>query len=347
MPSQNTDISSSKKRYDYIDILNILSSFSVVVLHCSGNVFTFEKTPAWFVSLALQCIARFAVPVFFMITGITLLEYRKKYSTKEFYKKRFLKTGVPFLFWSCFYVFLNYGRPLPNFTKWIELILNNGCLNIFWFFYELFALYLMMPIFSLLVEKEHKKAITGLVCFFFFFSSVFPLIRLWMPISSALVPPIVAEYAGFLFCGYFLKHETFSKKQRLGIYAVGAVALFTMFFGTYFLSSRKGELDMLLLDYKSITNLPYSFAVLLFFKHCSFEKLYKWIPRKCIQMVAGTSFGIYLTHMILLILNEWYHPLKALSVIARLFLLPLLVYPICVLFVLLIQKIPVLKKLIP
>lgn len=33
----------SPKRLYYIDILNILSCFAVVVLHCSGGVFYYQK----------------------------------------------------------------------------------------------------------------------------------------------------------------------------------------------------------------------------------------------------------------------------------------------------------------
>lgn len=35
----------SPKRLYYIDILNILSCFAVVVLHCSGGVFIIKNTP--------------------------------------------------------------------------------------------------------------------------------------------------------------------------------------------------------------------------------------------------------------------------------------------------------------
>lgn len=35
-----------------------------------------------------------------MISGATLMNYREKYSTKEFLKRRFLRAGVPFLLWS-------------------------------------------------------------------------------------------------------------------------------------------------------------------------------------------------------------------------------------------------------
>ena len=35
-----------------------------------------------------------------MITGTTLMQYRERYDTKTFFKKRFSKVLVPFLFWA-------------------------------------------------------------------------------------------------------------------------------------------------------------------------------------------------------------------------------------------------------
>lgn len=74
LPADGTN---SPKRLYYIDILNILSCFAVVVLHCSGGVFYYQKTRLWFIYMFLQTVAHFAVPVFFMITGANLLDYRK------------------------------------------------------------------------------------------------------------------------------------------------------------------------------------------------------------------------------------------------------------------------------
>ena len=45
LPADGTN---SPKRLYYIDILNILSCFAVVVLHCSGGVFYYQKTRLWF-----------------------------------------------------------------------------------------------------------------------------------------------------------------------------------------------------------------------------------------------------------------------------------------------------------
>ena len=83
----------------FVDILNIVCALAVVMLHTSLNVYV-----PWSFSLKLQAVFIFAVPVFFMISGMNLLGYRTKYSTKEFFFKRVRRVGTAFLLGSilCF-----------------------------------------------------------------------------------------------------------------------------------------------------------------------------------------------------------------------------------------------------
>ena len=90
-----------KKNYIlYFDLLNIFACFAVVALHVNGAVHTFAKTRNWVSCMFIEALFYFAVPVFFMLTGATLINYRKRYGTGTFFKKRLLKTLVPFIIWS-------------------------------------------------------------------------------------------------------------------------------------------------------------------------------------------------------------------------------------------------------
>ena len=53
-----------------------------------------------------------AVPVFFMITGATLMDCRKRYSTAVFLKKRFTRTVIPYLGWVLFELVFCVGSTL-------------------------------------------------------------------------------------------------------------------------------------------------------------------------------------------------------------------------------------------
>ena len=77
------------KRKIYIQILGVLSCLAVVVLHTTGCFWDFSYERYWLTANLIENLCYFAVPIFFMISGATLMDYRKRYSTEEFFKKDF------------------------------------------------------------------------------------------------------------------------------------------------------------------------------------------------------------------------------------------------------------------
>lgn len=90
-----------KEKYKYyIDVLNVISCLSVVILHTNNAFWKFSYESYWISANFIECIFYFAVPVFFMITGVTTIDYREKYGTRVFLKKRIQKSLIPFVLWS-------------------------------------------------------------------------------------------------------------------------------------------------------------------------------------------------------------------------------------------------------
>lgn len=87
---------SDSNRIEYIDYLNVFCCLSVIALHCNGCFWKFSYESYWISSVFIECIFYFAVPIFFMITGITLFDYKDKYDTKTYFIKRFNRTVIPF-----------------------------------------------------------------------------------------------------------------------------------------------------------------------------------------------------------------------------------------------------------
>ena len=61
----------------YLTVLNVLSAWCVVMLHCNGIFWTRPEGRLWITSNFIETACYFAVPIFFMISGITLLDYPK------------------------------------------------------------------------------------------------------------------------------------------------------------------------------------------------------------------------------------------------------------------------------
>lgn len=103
-------------RVIYFDILNVVAAFGVVAMHFNGLVHAYMPTWDWVQALAVDCLYYWAVPVFFMLSGATLMDYRDRYTTKEFLRRRARRTLVPFLAWSVIALVWKVGTgqmPLP------------------------------------------------------------------------------------------------------------------------------------------------------------------------------------------------------------------------------------------
>ena len=97
---QNHLIKKENNRIVYFDILNILACLSVVFLHSNSIVHSYTPLRAWKTALIFEVVFYWAVPVFIMLSGATLMKYRERYDTKTFFKKRFCKILIPWVIWS-------------------------------------------------------------------------------------------------------------------------------------------------------------------------------------------------------------------------------------------------------
>ena len=91
------------KRIEYFDWLRILGSFSVVVIHISCEIWYSSTifSTEWKISNFYDSIARFGVPIFFMISGTIFLE--KDISFYIILNKYIKSIYIKLLFWSFFY----------------------------------------------------------------------------------------------------------------------------------------------------------------------------------------------------------------------------------------------------
>lgn len=78
----------SKDRIIYFDVLNIAATFGVIMLHCNGLAHTYSETLAWYQALLVEVLIYWPVPIFFMLSGATLIGYRERYTTVDFFKKK-------------------------------------------------------------------------------------------------------------------------------------------------------------------------------------------------------------------------------------------------------------------
>lgn len=337
----------SERRVVYFDVLNVLACIAVLALHHNGIVHWFKvNTVAWKQALIFEVLFYWAVPIFFMLSGATLLNYREKYSTYLFFSKRVTRAVIPFLLWSFILLFHSWyvdKFPYKNLQEVINAIFQTKLLygEIYWFFIPLLSLYCLIPVLSLL--KDNKKILWYIVSLMFVTHSVLPLFLNMLGIkwNQQLSFPMMG-YVIFLILGYLLSKTNLEKKHRIIIYSLAILCVIYRYIGTYHFSLLNGKLDRFLFGYVHFHSVILAVAVFIFVKEISNRKI---ILRnfKIISFLSSCSLGVYLIHKFVMGYELNFLRLKSDDIIWRTFGIAI-TYFVCVGIVFLIKKIPFLGK---
>lgn len=294
-------------RIVYFDVLNILACISVVFLHCNGIVHTYSTMRAWRTSLIVEVLCYWAVPVFLMLSGATLMKYREKYDTKTFFKKRVLKVCIPFIFWALFMIIWRNAIGELKIEKWsiaeiLNIIFTNKEQSIYYFMFIIIGVYLTLPILSVLSEKKYRKILWYLVIVMFITKSILPVTLEFFGITYNNYLSILFDgYIIFVVLGYLLSTMELKKKQRCIIYILGILSCIFRYCVTYFLSTKDQKINKLLFGYTQFHSVFLATAVFVFIKNINWNKIIKKEKFKNIlAKVSGCSFGIYLIHKIVM-----------------------------------------------
>ena len=83
----------AKEKIVWIDWLRVISTLAVIIIHSAANLnrqFGQVLPQEWWAAKVWQGISRFCVPVFFMISGVTVLG--RDLPIKDHFRKPFIRT---------------------------------------------------------------------------------------------------------------------------------------------------------------------------------------------------------------------------------------------------------------
>ena len=287
----------------YITVLNVLSALAVVGMHTNGCFWQFSRERWWFTANIMESVFYFAVPVFFMITGATLLDYTKRCDTKTFFIRRLKKTVLPFVFWSLFSMVLqivfskniSWGSVTIGYV--IDGVLNAKFNSVYWFFPPLFGVYLSIPLFACLEESKKIAVLKYLACSCFLLNCLIPFLLTVFKIKIH-IPIVIAVGSGYLLyliLGYLFNRLDFSKNEKIIIYLLAFLGLLIHMCGTYFISMEAGKVLRTYKDYNNVPCILYSLGIFLFVKenvHWLSTASLKWV----LERLKDYTFAIYLLH---------------------------------------------------
>ena len=330
----------------------MLSALAVVGLHTNTSFWQFSRESWWFSANIIESVLYFAVPIFFMITGATLLDYTKRCDTKTFFLRRVKKTVIPFIFWSLMALlfrilfFKNISWNALSVSYIIDGVLNTKFNELYWFFKSLFALYLSIPLFACIQEDKKIAVLKYLAVTSFLINCVIPFLLtiLKIKIHFPIVLIVGSGFLLYLILGYLFTNVELTSRQKSIFYLLAFLGLMIHMCGTYYVSMEAGKV---LRTYKGYNNVPcilYSMGVFLFVKDNAY-RLDKVLIRWGINKLKDYTFAIYLLHWFVMhSLIRLFH-IDTHSIVYRLGGI-LLVAFICVCLTWAIRKIPWLGRTI-
>lgn len=344
-----------KNRIIYFDVLNILAIVGVIGMHMNGIVHTNPNTRAWSTSLLVECVMYFAVPVFVMLSGSTLMGYREKYDTKTFFLKRFVKILIPLIFWAIvmfgYKIITNQMSAFNIFDikAWVNAFFANKEESTYYFLFEILGVYLTMPLLSLLTKKEYRKTLWFIVSLFFIFNGFLPnILKLFDIYWNEAFSIRINGYIIYAILWYLLSTEELCKKQKTVIYVGAIIGIIYRYLTTFILSKKAGVVVRTTWGYFSWHCILLSSAVFIFIKSLQIDKKLKnkMKIKQMLSTISSCSFGIYLIHMIIKYMINVLFNWNAYSWSYRTFGI-IVVYAISFIIVYILKKIPIIRRVVP
>ncbi|GAB4538873.1 MAG: acyltransferase family protein [Anaerolineales bacterium] len=328
-------------RLRWADLIRAFGAFLVVVAHVE-----YHGGGSPLVRDVYYALTRAAVPLFFMASGYFLLS--KQEPLLDFFRKRALKVFVPFLIWSVIYLLWKreaLDESIFAIVKTYALKIIRGPREAhLWFFYELFGLYLFVPVLRVYLETAGEKDLRYFLVAWLILIPGMIALQTFTPIKIGFTYYFLGGYIGYFLFGYWA-----GKEPRLSKPA--AWSLFAFFWALTVVGMQLNRIYGLKTqyfeDYLSLNVVLMAGAFFLALQDFPVsDSLYRLVAP-----LSRASFGIYLAHVIVMAGLFQHTPLAALTDIgANFYMTPLIAligFAATFALVWALQKIPLLKNIVP
>jgi surface polysaccharide O-acyltransferase-like enzyme len=345
------------------DLIRTIGIVLVILLHASNEYYgAIVRTPLetnvyWWTTTVYKSIAIPCVPLFIMLSGTLLLRSSKvNEPIRVFLKKRLSRIGLAFLFWGAVYLawaFFITGNPVTfsNVTQGIVKGLFTGPYYHFWFLYVIAGLYLITPILRAVVGFGERKILRYLVVLWLVGIAIIPPIQLVAGFNILNVF-VIGGWIGYFVLGTYLQRVHVRSSVLYGLLAAGIVWTIMSTWAMNFAFSGLGQYNFFM-DDLSANVLLASVALFMILSKVSADWPGSKHPNlsKFVHAISINTLPIYLFHIIILeSLQKGFFGFKlSLTVINPIIEVPLLTAITLLItlgLVLVMKKIPIIKKLI-
>jgi len=353
-------LDSSKRIAIPDDLIRTLAIALVVLLHASNDTLQVSSVPLayWWTAVVYKSLALSCVPLFVLLSGALLLQPAKlDEPIRVFLKKRLSRIGLAFAFWSAVYLAWSFyitqvPVTLSNVGQGILYDLFSGAYYQFWFIYLIVGLYLITPILRVIIANGDLKIIRYLILLWFVGVAIVPLIQLASGYTLNSTVFVIGGWVGYFVLGSYLQRVKLRSAILYGLLIIGFVwTIFGMWLMNYPLNAM-GQNNFFFgyLTVNVIIGSVALFMILIKF-HPDWPGSNHKITSRIAQAISRNTLPIFLFHVIILESFErgffgFTLSVSTLNPIVEIPLITVLTLFVTLGLVLLMRKVPVLKKLI-
>ena len=181
------------------DVARAIAVSLIIITH-STSILGFDGSNSFLNRIVYSNTTYYGLGLFTMLSGA--LQMRGKYSVLGFYKKRFIRILIPFVFWATIvYAISSVMGKYENihsvrdvFVNYIPALLFHRINVAYWYIYLILLLYILTPVFIKLFSHKRKLLAAVLVLWIV----IETLFGIKEPFSTILF------YAGLYLLGFFV-----------------------------------------------------------------------------------------------------------------------------------------------
>jgi surface polysaccharide O-acyltransferase-like enzyme len=238
-----------------------------------------------------------------MLTGALLLQPSKKEEgLSTFFKKRWVRVGLPTIFWGAAYFVWDFlVMHVPVNAAVIAQGILNGPYTQFWYIYVLIGLYLLTPILRVFTANADQTTIKYFIALWLAGASIIPFFGLFTTYTISSNVFVLTGFIGYFILGpYLLTVQV--RRQTVFAFMILAIALTAI--GTYVLAATVGGPEMYFFQqYFSPTVILGStmlFLLLLSAKPQPTEKDKPAKVNRLIKAISENTLAIFFVHVMIL-----------------------------------------------
>ena len=211
-----------QKRTD-IELLRVISMIAVIVIHVVGNTletFGLSNKTAITVYTIIKQLMFFALPIFFMLSGMLFLNNKKNISIKEMLKKYCLRILIVTLIVGFFFccleiIFTTKTFCFSDLFKAFINVVEGKSWSHMWYLYTILGFYLITPFLKTFVDNATKNDLKYILSILFVFSIIIPTINSVSGLTIAFTIPIISSFLFYYLYAHYIDKYSFTSKYKI------------------------------------------------------------------------------------------------------------------------------------